>query len=130
MLPWLNVMVAHRRLGIAAIGAAALGGGLIGVGLLGIFELYGLLPLVLGLLVVALSVWYSTGIRWVWLLITAVLAAACTVSFMAWGAEHIWTQPSCSQHPNQLSGQFTYWSGATVTWICVNGQPVITHDSR
>jgi hypothetical protein len=112
------------------LAASALGGALIGFGLLGVFALYGVLPLIGGSAVVILSIRYSKQMLWVWLLLAATVAAAATVAVMLWGAEHIWTNPSCSQHPNQLSGRITYWSGASVSWNCVNGQPVITHDSR
>lgn len=114
----------------APLGVSALGGALIGIGLLGIFALYGLLPLIGGSAVVGLSIRYSKQMAWVWLLVVATIAAAATVVVMLWGSEHIWTNPSCSQYPHQLSGRITYWSGASVSWTCVNGQPVITHDSR
>jgi hypothetical protein len=108
---------------------AAAGGALIGIGGLEVFALYGLVPLVLGMVLVVISVRHSQTHVLMSLLAT-VLALIATVSLLLWGAEHIWANPSCTQHPNQTSGQINYWSGASVRWTCVNGQPVVTHDSR
>src|SRR5487761_780961 len=92
----------------AWIGVAAVGGALIGIGILAIFALYGLVPLMLGIVLVVSSVRKSK--QTLMCLIAVGLALMVTVSFVLWGSEHIWANPSCSQRPNQSSGQITYWS--------------------
>jgi len=119
----------YPRRGLSSA-AAALGGALIGIGTLGIFALYGLVPLLLGIAVVVLSLRHSHGTQRLWNLSAAGLATALTIAFLLWGSEHVWANPSCSQHANQVSGRITYWSGASVSWKCVDGRPVITRDSR
>lgn len=113
-----------------ALALAAIGGSLTAAGVLGIFALWGLVPLLVGAILFAMSLGLLSGLQRLWLTLAAALAAACAVSFLLFGSEYLWGSPSCSAHPNQVSGQITYWSGATVSWTCVNGQPVITHDSR
>ncbi len=124
------MITARSQQTVGLLGSVVVGGVLIGIGVLGIFALYGFVPLLVGVGIVAYSVRHAARIPWVWLLLVALLAAAITVSFMLWGAEHVWANPSCSQHSNQVSGRITYWSGASVNWVCVNGEPVVTHDSR
>lgn len=112
------------------LAVAAFAGVAIGVGVFGIFALYGFVPLAVGIAIVALSVRTLRGRRSVPFLVAVSLAVASTIAFMLWGSEYLWAGPSCSQHPNQRSGQITYWSGASVTWVCVNGQPLVTRDTR
>jgi len=125
-----DMIAARPRRILGWLALAAVGGGLIALGILGIFALYGLVPLLIGIAVVAVSVRYSTTMRRGWPVVTALLAGAVTTTVLLWGSEHIWASPSCSQHADQMSGRITYWSGASVSWICVSGKPVITHDSR
>src|SRR5437588_12429555 len=115
---------------VRSLGPAVVGGAFIGIGILGIFALYGLVPLRLGVAIIALSLRNSRGTRRLWNLPAAGLATALTIAFLLWGSEHVWANPSCSQHANQVSGRITYWSGASVSWKCVDGRPVITRDSR
>jgi hypothetical protein len=121
---------ANPRRTVTWLTLAVLGGGLIAIGILEIFALYGLVPLLIGIGVVTVSVRYSTTIRRIWPVVAALVAAAVTAIVLLWGSEHVWANPSCSQQSNQISGRITYWSGASVSWICVNGGPVVTHDSR
>jgi len=92
--------------------------------------LYGLALVVLGIVVTALSLRHAKKMDRLWRLPAAALAAAVTIAVLLWGSEHVWANPSCSERPHQVSGRITYWSGASVSWICVNGQPIVTHDSR
>jgi hypothetical protein len=109
---------------------AALGGVLIGFGLLGVFAAYGLIPLAAGIVMLVVLVRREENLARVGAAGIALVFSAGTVGFLLWGSEHVWHNPSCSQHPNQSAGQITYWSGASVTWVCVNGSPVVTHDTR
>jgi len=109
---------------------AALAGVLVGFGLLGVFAAYGLVPLAAGMAIVVILVRRRENLARLGTIGIALVFSAGTVGFLLWGSEHIWHNPSCSQHPNQSEGQVTYWSGASVTWVCVNGSPVVTHDTR
>ena len=109
---------------------AAIGGVLVGFGLLGVFAAYGLIPLAAGIAIVVILARRDGNVSRLGTVGIAVLFSAGTVGFLLWGSEHIWHNPSCSQHPNQSAGQITYWSGAEITWVCVNGTPVVTHDTR
>jgi len=109
---------------------AAIGGVLVGFGLLGVFTAYGLVPLAAGVVIVVMLVRRDENLGKVGTLAIALLFSSGTVGCLLWGSEHIWNNPSCSQHPNQSAGQITYWSGASVIWVCVNGTPIVTHNSR
>src|SRR5579864_4250892 len=98
------MIATHSMKNVRWLGAAVVGGALIGIGILGIFALYGLVPLLLGLVVIALSLRNSGGIQRAWNLPAAALGAAVAIVFLLWGSEHVWANPSCSQHANQVSG--------------------------
>src|SRR2546428_85672 len=109
---------------------SVLAGGLIAFGLLTVFALYGLVPLIIGGALIALAIKEGKGSqRWQAPLL-GLAGAVVVLALLLYGAEHVWSQPSCQQHPNQTGGSVTYWSGAHVTWKCVNGQPVVIQDTR
>ncbi len=105
-------------------------GALIAFGLLTIFALYGLLPFLAGLVLIVLIIQQARGVlRWQAAGL-ALVSAVIVLAALLWGAEHVWAQPSCQQHANQSGGSVTYWSGAQVTWKCVNGHATVTKDTR
>jgi hypothetical protein len=105
-------------------------GGLIAFGALTIFSLVGI-PFLLAGLTLAFLAWRMVAPPGrVIAAATALLGAAITATFLLYGGEHIWAQPSCTQHANQVSGSIQYWSGAKVQWRCDNGQPIILRDTR
>jgi hypothetical protein len=123
------ISMRDRRI-VSPLAIAALGGALVGFGILGIFALYGIVPLALGVFLVGFGIQRLGKARWFQPLVASAVAATLMVGILVWGAEHIWASPSCSQHQNQVSGRITFWSGASVSWDCINGQPIVTHDSR
>lgn len=110
--------------------AGIVGGSLFVFGLLTIFSLVGIPFLIAGAVLVALSLGSLHGSGRLMAGGAALTAAVMTGAFLAWGAEHVWAQPSCSGQINQVSGSIDYWSGATVKWRCDNGQPGILRDTR